>query len=363
MRILSTFIFGLLMMSCSQEPNEVIAIDVSNDIVIPKHYIVSKTSEKFTIDGKASENSWDNAQFTDKFIDIEGVKIPKYDTKVKMLWDDAYLYVFAKLEEPHVWGSLTKRDAVIYHDNDFEVFIDPSNTGFRYGEIELNALNTVWDLYLNAPYRVGAYPIFEWNLDELKTAVHVQGTLNNPIDTDSYWSVEMAIPLKPYMRMIKGHKGKIEDGEQWRLNFSRVQWEHEIQDGKYTRKEENGKRLDEYNWVWSNQKVINMHEPEKWGYLQFTEDLSSENIKFIEDEDLEIKQIAYALFRHTLFGKLKHLGEELEDTRKTINTRYENDKVLQVKFIKTQLGFEYKLTSPITNFNYVINEKGRLKQI
>jgi hypothetical protein len=31
-----------------------------------------------------------------------------------------------------------------------------------------------------------------------------------------------------------------------------------------------GKDLPEHNWVWSPQGVINMHYPERWGYLQFT---------------------------------------------------------------------------------------------
>ena len=31
----------------------------------------------------------------------------------------------AELDEPHLWATLTERDAVIFQDNDFELFIDP----------------------------------------------------------------------------------------------------------------------------------------------------------------------------------------------------------------------------------------------
>ena len=72
-----------------------------------------------------------------------------------MLWDDTYLYVGALLEEPHVWATLTQHDSVIFHDNDFEVFIDPDGDNHEYCEIEINALNTEWDLFLNKPYRDG----------------------------------------------------------------------------------------------------------------------------------------------------------------------------------------------------------------
>ncbi|MFK2820588.1 carbohydrate-binding family 9-like protein [Flavobacteriaceae sp. LMIT009] len=363
MRTLLAFILGLLIISCSKKTEEVITIDVSNDIVIPKHYVVSKTSEAIIIDGEASEESWNNATFTDKFIDIEGVKTPKYDTQLKMLWDDTFLYVYTEMREPHIWGTLKQRDTVIFYNNDFEIFLDPSGTTHGYGEIEINALNTVWDLYLDKPYRVGGKANFEWNLDNLKTAVQIHGTLNNSSDIDSHWTIEMAIPLKPLISLKNNPKTLPKEGEQWRINFSRVQWDHDLTNGKYSRKKENNKFSPEYNWVWSNQKVINMHEPEKWGFLQFTENSSSENVKFIEDKEIEIKQVAYALFRHTKYGDLKYLLDETEGAFKAIEVTYAENETISSKFNKTSFGFEIIITSPITNHKFIINEEGRLKQI
>ncbi|MCK5761229.1 MAG: carbohydrate-binding family 9-like protein, partial [Candidatus Delongbacteria bacterium] len=85
------------------------------------------TSEKLNIDGKGLETAWENAQWTDLFVDIEGDLKPKpeFETKVKMLWDNEYIYFYAEMEDPHLWAILTERDAVIYKDNDFEIFIDP----------------------------------------------------------------------------------------------------------------------------------------------------------------------------------------------------------------------------------------------
>ena len=113
-----------------------------------------------------------------------------------MLWDDEYFYIGALLEEPHVWGTLTKHDAVIFHDNDFEIFIDPDGDNHEYYEIEINALNTEWDLFLTKPYRDGGPAINAWEIPGLKTAVHVEGTLNDPRDKDTSWSVEFAFPWK-----------------------------------------------------------------------------------------------------------------------------------------------------------------------
>ncbi|WP_299275505.1 carbohydrate-binding family 9-like protein [uncultured Psychroserpens sp.] len=350
--------------SCNEKQQiEPLQVSVIDDIVKPKHYIVSKSINPITIDGNANEESWKQSSFTDKFIDIEGIKTPKFDTKVKMLWDNTFLYVYAQLTEPHIWGTLKQRDTIIYYNNDFEVFLDPTGDGIGYGEIEINALNTVWDLYLNKPYRIGGKANFQWNLDNLKTAVKIHGTLNNPSDKDSIWTVEMAIPLKPFIGLKNRPQTLPTEGEQWRINFSRVQWDHDIIDDQYHRKKEKDKFLREYNWVWSNQKVINMHEPEKWGYLQFTEASSSRDIAFIQDEDLDIKQTAYALFRKTRYGALKFLLEDINSNSKPLLVTYDENKSLNAVFYKTLFGFEYKIKSPNSDKVYIINQEGTLKSI
>jgi len=56
-------------------------------------------------------------------------------------------------------------------------------------------------------------------------------------------------------------------GDTWRINFSRVEWEAAIADGRYVKTP--GKPED--NWVWSPQGVVDMHRPETWGYIQFTD--------------------------------------------------------------------------------------------
>ena len=76
--------------------------------------------------------------------------------------------------------------SIIYFNNDFEVFISPSNNTHNYGEVEINALGTIWDLLLNKPYRLGGKPNSEWDLDSLKSAVSFNGTLNDSSDIDKY---------------------------------------------------------------------------------------------------------------------------------------------------------------------------------
>lgn len=345
-----------LCIACVQK--ESIDIDLSKEINTPEHYVVAKTERPLIIDGKGLEREWQNAPFSKYFVDIEGVKTPKYNTQVKMLWDEHYLYVFANLEEPNIWGDLYQRDTVIYYNNDFEIFIDPSGDTYNYGEIEVNALNTVWDLMLDKPYRTQGKADDNWNLDSLKTAVDIKGTLNNPNDTDTSWSVEMAIPLVQIMQLKNSKEKRPVAGEQWRVNFSRVNWDHDILNGLYDRKKKNGKYLPEYNWVWSNQGVIAMHEPEKWGFIQFSDKATAAQNEFIPEKDLKYKLVAYALFRHARYGSLKHLFTEKEGYTQRINAVLSRNEAVSATFAKTKTGFVITFLHPKSKSLYKIDQSG-----
>ncbi|MEJ2482717.1 MAG: carbohydrate-binding family 9-like protein [Gemmatimonadota bacterium] len=194
-------------------------------------------------------------------------------TRAKILWSEDALWIGAELEEPHVWGTLTERDAVIYLDDDFEVFLDPDGDSHGYYELEINALGTEWDLLLVRPYRDGGPAIHAWDIPGLRTAVSVAGTLNRPDDQDVGWSVEIAIPWDGL--------GEATDvpvpprpGDRWRLNFSRVDWPVEIRDGETVKRVDpsTGETLPERNWVWSPQGLVAMHYPEMWGFLVFADE-------------------------------------------------------------------------------------------
>ena len=239
----------------------------------PERHICYRAEEPLRIDGRPDERPWIKAPWTADFVDIEGElkPPPRFRTRLKMLWDDSYFYVFAEMEEPNVWAKLTERDSIIFHDNDFEVFIDPDGDTHRYYELEVNAFGTVWDLFLDRPYRDDGRAVFFWDIRGLKTGIFVYGTLNRPEDADKGWSVEIAIPWEVLRECAPAGRAPL-PGEQWRVNFSRVEWRTEVRDGKIEKiaDPETGEVLPEDNWVWSPQGLINMHYPEMWGYVQFS---------------------------------------------------------------------------------------------
>jgi hypothetical protein len=237
----------------------------------PKNYVVYHTDHALFIDGDITKSVWRMARWTTLFQDIEGAGKPKpaYPTQVKMIWDDSCLYIAAKITEPNVWATLKNHDDIVFHDNDFEVFIDPLNSGRPYYEIEVNALNTIFDLLLKVPYRDGGSADIGWNVKGLRSAVKVLGTINDPTDIDRGWTVEMAVPFKAMV--LPGKENMPKAGEIWRINFSRVEWDTKVVNGKYVKLTDSaGNYLPEHNWVWSPQGVINMHYPERWGYLKFS---------------------------------------------------------------------------------------------
>lgn len=231
----------------------------------PKQYECHRAASPVKIDGHLDDPAWRVAPWTDAFVDIVGGDHPRprFRTRAKVLWDDEYLYIGAELEEPDVWATLTAHDSVVFRDNDFEVFLNPTGDGLKYFEFEINARNTGWDLFLPKPYNKGGTADNGWEMPGYKSAVAMAGTLNDARDRDKGWSLELALPWSAFVE--RSGKGRPNPGESWRMNFSRVEWRTRVVDGKY----EKIPGLKEDNWVWSPQGVVNMHVPEKWGVVQF----------------------------------------------------------------------------------------------
>jgi transglutaminase-like putative cysteine protease/predicted esterase len=234
--------------------------------ITPRAYLCRRAFTPIVIDGKLNDPAWADAPWTEDFVDIQGASKarPRLRTRAKLLWDDDFLYIAAELEEPHVWATLTNHDSVIFRDPDFEVFIDPKGETEPYYEFEINALNTTWDLLLDKPYMDGGKPHNEWEIAGAKTAVNVRGTLNDPADIDAGWTVELAFPWKVLSEHAR-HPGPPNEAEQWRIDFSRVEWQTAITNNSYHKVP----NQPEDNWVWSPAGVVDMHRPEMWGVVQF----------------------------------------------------------------------------------------------
>jgi hypothetical protein len=254
------------------------------------HYTAYRAGGAIHIDGRLDEKSWQAAPRSPRFIDILTGKPTLYETRAAVLWDDESLYVGFWVEEPKVKATLTKHGSHIYENNDVEVFIAGRDT---YYEFEINALNTVYEAffiwedsydrggYAKAPEFRRSNPLLRpfngvgftnhprglrlgsWAFEfpGLKTAVHVDGTLNDDSDTDRGWTVELAFPWQGMKWLAKadGRALPPKDGDVWRIDFSR-----------FNQYKAPPPAEDSSGWFWSRHGVWDSHIPECFPYIHFS---------------------------------------------------------------------------------------------
>lgn len=245
----------------------------------PPMYRSCRTSVKpGALDGDLSKPFWQQGEWITDFHDIEGDSKPRpwKKTRVKVLWDDEALYVGAELTDDTIWATVENRDEVIFTDNDFEVFLAPQDSSHRYFELEMNAMNTVWDLLMERPQRDCVRRIIGWDVHGLESAVKIDGELNNPSAENRGWSLELKLPWFSYREcgLDECYPSRFAPvlGEIWRMDFSRVEYEVDVADGRYVKRcGADGQPLPEHNWLWAPTGIYDAHVPEMWGYLIFTE--------------------------------------------------------------------------------------------
>ena len=293
----------------------------------PPVYICRRATKPFHLDGNINKPFWEDAPFTDAFLDIEGshMPTPRFLTRATMLWDDENFYFGAQLDGNEIWGHVTKRDDIIFQDNDFEIFIDPDSDTAQYYEFEMNVLNTVWDLFLPVAYRDNGDALNGYDIHGLQTAVHVEGSINDPDAENKTWSVEVVIPFAAITECLKDRRAP-KDGEYYRINFSRVQWKTDIIDHSYQKRtDENGKILPEDNWVWAPTGVINIHYPEQWGFVFFSEDAARSDYAIPEDEyrKWELRKCYYA--EQILLDTKGSFSNDLNELKETLKAYAPNE--------------------------------------
>ena len=315
----------------------------------PPVYICRRAEKPFQLDGNINKPFWEYAPFTDAFLDIEGshMPVPRFLTRAKMLWDDENFYFAAQLDGNEIWGTVTKRDDVIFQDNDFEIFIDPDSDTAQY-EFEMNVLNTVWDLFLPVAYRDNGDALNGYDIHGLQTAVHVEGSINDPDADNKTWSVEVVIPFAAITECLKDRRAP-KDGEYYRVNFSRVQWKTDVKDHSYQKRtDENGKVLPEDNWVWAPTGVINIHYPELWAFVFFSEDREDAPCDSTIPEDeyrkWELRKLYYA--ENILFETTGSYSDSLTVLQETLAAYAPND------FNKTVKALDYTIET--TSHSYLI---------
>lgn len=212
-------------------------------------YTCYRAYEDIVIDGRLDEASWEEAPSISLVLADSG-KPPGQATEARLLWDDDYLYVCFVCEDVDIWGTTTERDQDIYNQEVVEVFVDANRDGHGYVEIEVNPLNAVLDLFMliHGKRRKG---LWDWDSEELRTAVTVDGDAKRRSTDDRSWTVEMAIPMVDF---LTAPNVPPQPGDEWHMNLYRI---------------DRAPEGDEFS-AWSPPGRIDYHTPERFGRLIFS---------------------------------------------------------------------------------------------
>src|SRR5438477_613135 len=181
-----------------------------------------------TIDGKADEPAWKNAQLIDNFQMAwlgPGDHPAPTKTRARLLWDREYLYFFAEMEDTDVFANVKEHNGQTWDNDVFELFFKPATNKTGYYEFQVNAANTKFDMFL--PSRgAGAIPRFKNERKfHVDSAVVVDGTLNQWEDRDTGWSVEGRIPW----RDLAPTGGRPEINEVWTFALCRYDYSADLE--------------------------------------------------------------------------------------------------------------------------------------
>ena len=245
----------------------------------PRQYVIYRTVDPITIDGKMDETSWRNAEWTNKFghIVYTGYKTPFLDSRAKMLWDDENIYFFIDMEEPNLIGHLVKNDTLICIDNDIEIFFDVDSDAQDYIELEFNCLGTILDLFYHKELHRGPLPYGwlenpyspPWDLEGLLVAVRLDGSVNYPFDTDRGWTVEVLVPWESLQKTSRTGEILNRNGSFFRVTFERVVYPWPKDVWPIMNWSDRGGSC--WDWTWSPELTYHLHCCETFGRVILSE--------------------------------------------------------------------------------------------
>jgi hypothetical protein len=181
-------------------------------------YTAEYTTEKIKLDGKLNEKSWKNVKEL-SFEALDG-SVCTENGIVKIIWDDKYIYVGAKLYDSDIVQESNKNWGNLFQTGDvMEVFLKP-NGRLNYWEIYSAPNNKKTAFFYYSQGRVGLPSGFATKMPGLIVASTCNGTLNNVNDRDQCWTTEMAIPRK----QLEKHGGQILSGKEWRFLIGRYNY-------------------------------------------------------------------------------------------------------------------------------------------
>ena len=210
------------------------------------------TSVPPIIDGTENDSIWQDIVPAELKENGSGDEVLEtgLQTRIKVCYDDSTLYFFFLCNDPDIWTSYTQRDEHLWENDAVEIFIDVDDVPETYVEIEVSPANVLFDSYIVNPEKIDVPKTALFNLNGIKTAVAVFGTLNQRGDKDNYWTAEIAIPFKD---LANENTKKVTSATEMKINFYRL---------------DKNQGLENMSYAWSP-TFARFHEPTYFGVLSF----------------------------------------------------------------------------------------------
>lgn len=214
-------------------------------------YEVKRASQLIRADGRLSEPAWQTAPVAELKFPWTSQTGAMQKTRVRLLWDDYFLYAAFEADDTDIVAQHTQRDDPTYRDDCVELYLNPRpDQQQAYYGLEMNARGVLYDYLATFPK---AMFVRSYQLNGVQLATVINGTLNQRGDEDRGWVLEVAVPWENFADQA----GRPKAGAEWRANF--VRW-----DGV-----EPARRLS--IWSESGNERPYPHNPNRLGVLKFVE--------------------------------------------------------------------------------------------
>jgi hypothetical protein len=104
------------------------------------------------------------------------------------------------------------------------------------------------------------WAFLDWDFPGIKSAVRVDGKINDRSSVDGGWTVELALPWPGMEALANGRSLPPRAGDLWKMFF-----------GRFEKLMVNGAEVIPHPaWVWSKHGVYDTHLPERWTPVRFS---------------------------------------------------------------------------------------------